>query len=78
MSETAEFLDEIFDDRIIVLTGAMKPYEIDKVEATLNLGISIGFLNAQNDHGVYICMNGYTEKHNKLQKNKQLGKFELV
>ncbi|QFR48642.1 asparaginase [Sulfurimonas lithotrophica] len=78
IDETAHFLSEIFDDRLIVLTGAMKPFEIDKVEASLNLGMSIGFLKAKNEFGVYICMNGYIENWDKLNKNKKLGKFELV
>ena len=75
---TAQFLSEIFEDRIIVLTGSMKPFEIDKVEATLNVGMSIGFLNAHNTPGIYICMSGYIQRWDKLVKNKQLGKFELV
>lgn len=78
MDLTAEFLSEIFDDRKIILTGAMKPLEIDSFESTLNLGMSIGFSKALKDDGVYICMSGQIEKWNKLIKNKNLGKFELV
>lgn len=78
MKQTAEFLSEILDDRKIILTGAMKPFEIDKIEATLNLGISIGFINACENNGVYICMNGYVESWDKIEKNSNLGKFELV
>lgn len=78
MNETAEFLNEIFDDRKIVLTGAMRPYEIDKVESSLNIGIAIGFLQACSKNGTYICMNGYISSYEKIFKNKKLGKFELV
>lgn len=78
MDETAHFLDEIFDDRVIVLTGAMKPFEIDSVESSFNLGMAMGFLNANNEFGVYICMNGHVQKWDRLQKNRELGKFELV
>jgi len=78
MGETAHFLDTIFDDRVIILTGAMKPFEIDSVEASLNLGMAMGFLKSKNESGVYICMNGYIEKWNKIEKNRELGKFELV
>jgi len=78
MDITAEFLSEIFDDRIIVLTGAMKPFEIDKIESSLNLGISIGFLKGCKNNGIYICMNGYVELWSNIEKNKQKGKFELV
>ena len=78
ISETAEFLDEIFDDRVIILTGAMRPFEIDKVEASFNLGMAMGFVNCNDNSGVYISMNGYVKKWNEIKKNKTLGKFELV
>lgn len=75
---SAEFLAEVFSDKKIVLTGAMKPFEIDKVEATLNFGIAYGFLKAIDKSGVYICMNGYIAPWNQINKNKNLGKFEIV
>ncbi|WP_457745723.1 asparaginase domain-containing protein [Sulfurimonas sp.] len=78
ISETAEFLDAIFDDRVIVLTGAMKPYSIEKSEASFNLGMAIGFAQTQEIAGVYICMNGYIETWQNLVKNKELGKFQVV
>jgi len=78
MSITAEFLSEIFEDRKIILTGAMNPFEIDNVEASLNLGIAIGFAKANEEYGVYICMNGFVEPCQNIVKNKTLGKFELV
>jgi len=78
MSLTAEFLDEVFQDRKIVLVGAMNPFEIDRVEASLNLGMALGFLKAKVKNGVYICMSGYIESWDNLNKNRQIGKFELV
>ncbi len=78
MNVTAEFLSEIFDDRKIILIGAMKPFEIDKVEATLNLGMALGFSKAKIDYGVYICMSGNIELSKNIAKNKKLGIFEVV
>ena len=78
MSETAEFLSTIFEDRKIVITGAMRPFEIDTIEATFNLACSIGFLKAQEKNGVYICMNGYVEHWERIKKNTLKGQFELV
>ena len=78
MHETAEFLAEIFQDRKIVLTGAMRPFEIENVEASLNLGMSIGYINATNESGVYICMSGIFSKWNEIVKNRKIGKFEIV
>jgi L-asparaginase len=75
---TAEFLDEVFDDRIIIMTGAMKPFEIDSVESSLNLGMAIGFANGVKEPGVYICMNGLVQPWNKIVKNRDKGRFEFV
>jgi len=78
MDLTAEFLDEIFEDRKIVITGAMKPFEVDNTEASFNLGMSMGFLKAKPKNGVYICMNGHVKSWNRIVKNKSVGKFEVV
>lgn len=78
MRESAEFLNEIFEDRVIVFVGAMRPFEVDNIEATLNLGMAIGFAKAKESKGVYMCMDGYIESWEKLVKNTKFGKFELV
>jgi len=78
MQMTAEFLDEIFDDRKIILTGAMRPFEIDKTEASFNLGMAIGFAKAVPKNGVYICMSGLVEPWERITKNRNMGKFEVV
>ncbi len=78
MHLSAEFLSEIFDNRKIIFTGAMKPFEIDKVEATFNLAMAIGFSRSLDKTGVYICMSGHVLPWNMLRKNITLGKFEVV
>ncbi len=78
MHMSAEFLSEIFEDRKIVFVGAMKPFEIDTIEASFNLGMAMGFAKALKEHGVYICMNGYVEPWKNIQKNTKFGKFEVV
>lgn len=78
MDKTAEFLDAMFDDRVIVLVGSMKPFEIENIEASVNLGMAIGYAKGEQNCGVYICMNGLVSSWEKIKKNKQLAKFELV
>ncbi len=78
MSITAEFLSEVFEDRKIILVGAMKPFEIDKLESSLNIGMAIGFAKAVEEYGVYICMNGHVKLWHQLLKNREKGRFELV
>ena len=78
MHLSAEFLSEIFEDRIIVFVGSMRPFSIDKVEASLNLGMAIGFATAQSNNGVYICMSGFVKPWQELVKNHKFGRFELA
>jgi len=78
MHLSAEFLAEIFEDRKIVFVGAMKPFEIDNVEASLNLGMAIGFAKAVKENGIYICMSGHVEQWNRIHKNRKFGRFEVV
>ncbi|MCT7530204.1 asparaginase [Aliarcobacter cryaerophilus] len=72
---TAKYLDERIKNRNIVLTGAMLPISINKVEATLNFSQAIGFLNANIENGIYISMHGSVKNYKKLVKNRELGKF---
>lgn len=78
MNLSAEFLSEVFSDKKIVFTGAMKPFEIDPVEASLNIGMALGFLNSLEKDGIYICMSGHVKPYDEIEKNKILGKFEVV
>ncbi len=78
MEMSAAFLDEVLDDKVIIFTGAMVPFEIDPVEATANLSMALGFAKCMTEPGVYICMQGSIARHDRLLKNKRLGKFEIV
>ena len=75
MGLTASFIDEKVNDKTIVLTGAMLPISINKIEATLNFSQAIGFLNANIENGVYISMHGSVKNYKNLIKNRELGKF---
>ncbi|MCT7492115.1 asparaginase [Aliarcobacter cryaerophilus] len=75
MDLTAKYLDEKIKDKTIILTGAMLPISINKVEATLNFSQAIGFLNSNIKIGIYISMHGSVKNYKKLIKNRELGKF---
>ena len=75
MDLTAKYLDEKIKDKTIVLTGAMLPISINKIEATLNFSQAIGFLNSNCENGIYISMHGSVKNYKKLIKNRELGKF---
>ena len=75
MDLTAKYLDEKIKDKNVVLTGAMLPIYINKVEETLNFSQAIGFLNSNCESGIYISMHGSVKNYKKLIKNRELGKF---
>jgi len=74
----AERMEEDEEERVIVLTGAMVPYSINKTEASVNLGMALGFAATQPAPGVYICMSGIIAPYDRIRKNKMEGIFEIV
>jgi L-asparaginase len=74
INKSAKFIAKKIKNKKIIFTGAMKPYEIEKVEATSNLMLGIGFIiNCKK--GVYISMHGIVKKFNKIKKNYKQGVF---
>lgn len=77
MDLSAIFIAKYLKKKIVVFTGAMIPYSVNSVEATSNLSMAIGFLQAEGiANGVYISMHGMVQRHDKLRKNRLLGIFE--
>ena len=73
MIETAEKLSNI-KDKVIVLTGAMKPEKFADSDASFNLGVAVGAINIL-EQGVYIAMNGKVYRWNKVKRDSQTGQF---
>jgi len=78
MDLSANYLSKSLKNRSIVFTGAMKPYSIDSVEASLNLALSLGFLLSIDKDGVFISMGGKIAPFNLIRKNRSLGRFEFI
>ncbi len=76
INKTALCLANNLKNKKIVMTGAMKPFSINPIEATSNLISAVGFLKACQKNNVYICMHGLIKKHTQIIKNKKLGIFE--
>ncbi|MCD4757581.1 MAG: asparaginase domain-containing protein [Arcobacteraceae bacterium] len=76
MDKTALYLDENIKNKQIVLTGAMVPYSISKIEAISNFMIGYGYLLSKEKNGVMIAMHGMVKKYKKIKKNRELGVFE--
>lgn len=75
LDQTAAALDQAQLDRVIILTGAMRPAEIDPAEAALHLGLALGFIAALPPQGVYIAMHGLVRSHQHLRKDRMRGIF---
>ena len=76
MDLSAKVLAQAQLPKRIILTGAMTPYRVDKVEATANVAMAYGYLQAENTPGVYISMNGVIGSHESIIKNRAAKRFE--
>lgn len=78
MHRTGEALAAAFPERCMVITGSMRPHEIDPVEPALNLGLALGFVQASPRAGVYLAMNGLVRPLGHLVKDREAGVFRPV
>lgn len=77
MHLSAKVVADVKIDKVIVFTGAMVPFAVDKIEATVNLSMAIGY-SKNLSKGVYISMQGVLGKYDRVVKNKELGRFIYV
>ena len=77
MSETAQILGKVIEDKTIVLLGAMVPFNQPKSDALFNLGCAISAVQFL-PKGVYITMNGKIFSWDNVRKNKEQGLFENI
>ncbi len=75
IDKTSKFIKKNISNKKIVFTGAMVPMSIDKVEASMNFSLALGFLNADVKFGTYIAMHGVVVDCSRLVKNRNLGQF---
>jgi len=78
MDLSAQTLAKAQLSKRIVFTGAMTPYRVDHTEASANVAMALGFLQAGVSSGVYISMNGVIDTYEKVIKNREEGRFELA
>jgi len=73
MIETAMSLSDI-KNKVIVLTGSMRPEKFSDSDADFNLGVAIGAVNMVQK-GIYIAMNGRVYPYNKVKRDLTTGQF---
>jgi len=76
MIETAKKLRSI-PDKVMVLTGSMQPARIKASDAAFNVGCAITAVQSLPP-GVYIVMNGCVFDPEKVQKNRDQNRFEII
>ncbi|MEL7121326.1 MAG: asparaginase domain-containing protein [Bacteroidota bacterium] len=74
MIETGQYLSEFVSDKMIVLTGAMRPERFQNSDAPINLGMTLGAVNLLQS-GVYIAMHGVLKSAEDMQRDMKSGKF---
>jgi L-asparaginase len=74
MVETAKILGKGIKNKVIVLLGAIVPYNQNKSDALFNLGCAISAAQSLSN-GIYITMNGKIFSCSDVRKNKDTGEF---
>lgn len=78
MDLSAAFIAETVPDKAVIFTGAMIPFSIDPVDATANLCMALGYAASRPAPGAYIVMQGLIAPHDRIEKNREMGRFEIV
>jgi L-asparaginase len=71
--ETPKKLSDI-QNKVVVLTGAMRPERFSDSDASFNVGTAIGAINILKN-GVYIAMNGRIHPCHDVKRSSKTGQF---
>ncbi|MEQ8362835.1 MAG: asparaginase domain-containing protein [Cyclobacteriaceae bacterium] len=74
MMETATYLSEQIKNKLIIITGAMRPEQFSNSDASVNIGCAIGAANLLHD-GIYITMHGIVKSYKVMKRDLDTGKY---
>lgn len=74
MIETAMFLDKYINDKVVILTGAIRPERFSDSDAEFNLGCAVGAV-FNLVPGIYVAMFGIVKSYNEIKRDKETGRF---
>ena len=74
MMETANFIFPKISNKVIVLTGAMRPEQFSNSDAPINVGGAIAATQVL-EPGVYLFMTGILKSCVEIKRNMETGKF---
>lgn len=72
--DTATYLAERIKNKVIVITGAMRPEQFSNSDAPVSIGTAIGAVQLL-EVGVYIAMHGVVKPWNSIKRNLDTGKY---
>jgi L-asparaginase len=74
MIETAKFIFPKIKNKVIVLTGAMRPEQFSNSDAPINVGGAIAATQILQA-GVYLFMTGILKSFDEIKRDMETGKF---
>lgn len=74
MVETAAYLNKHINNKLIVITGAMRPEQFSNSDGPINVGCSIAAANLL-ESGVYIAMHGIVKPFNTIKRDLKTGQY---
>ena len=74
MLETASYLESRIKNKIMVITGAMRPERFSNSDAAVNIGLAIATVNLMEE-GVFIAMHGIVKTASEIKRDLVTGKF---
>jgi len=72
--KTGKFLEKNLNEKLVILTGALRPERFTNSDAALNIGTAIGAANILSK-GIYIAMNGLIQTANSAKRDKKTDSF---
>lgn len=72
--ETATVLSQQIENRLIILSGSMRPQKFSDSDAEINIGAALGACSLL-ENGVYITLHGIIKKASEMQRDLTSGKF---
>lgn len=77
MVQTGQVLQEIVEERTVVLVGSLHPARFKDSDAVFNIGFAVAAAQTLPP-GVYIAMNGQVFDPDAVRKNRDANQFERV
>jgi len=74
MNDTARFIDSAVSDKVIVITGAIRPERFKNSDADINLGAAVAAVELL-DKGIYIAMHGIIKDYKIISRDLNSGQY---